>query len=382
VDCVHGRCVRGKCQCDEGFTGPGCNTTAEGMCSTSPCVHGACVDYTDTFYCDCKNTPYSGAYCHNTRPEFEQCRFTQGLCGWVQGAEYLWARYYGSTPTSNTGPHYDASLSTAGWYVYLEASGQVPGTYSELYTTVPDNACTLGLNYHMWGQHIGALEVLGGSTSLLKLQGEQGRRWRSAEVNVTLYQGRTIEIRGYVGSSYRGDIALDNLVFKPCGYEVWPKPSRYVHLQSVNCSFEDSFCGWSNTGQGDWLRNRGPTVTRNTGPTSATYGQYYTYVESDTALAQLTSPPFFSGEDQCLTLHVYMYGRAIGDLVIKQSSKTKVNLITDKISGSQGARWIKHVVKLVDNTDSRIVMEVKKSQTKSYSWEGDVAVDEISVSKC
>jgi len=78
--------------------------------------------------------------------------------------------------------------------VYLEASGQVPGTYSELYTTVPDNACTLGLSYHMWGQHIGALEVLGGSTSLLKLQGEQGRRWRSAEVNVTLYQGRTIEI--------------------------------------------------------------------------------------------------------------------------------------------------------------------------------------------
>ena len=139
--------------------------------------------------------------------EFEQCSFTESLCGWGVENHYNWTRLSGRTPTSYTGPHYDASLSTtgdqswttrdltmltsdlsfekfaeinsnlalfggqllehlvavtmysAGVYVYLEVSNQARGTYSDLTQTVPANACSLRLSYHMWGRDIGKLEV-------------------------------------------------------------------------------------------------------------------------------------------------------------------------------------------------------------------------------
>ena len=78
-----------------------------------------------------------------------------------------------------------------------------------------------------------------------------------------------------------------------------------------------------------------------------------------------------------------MFGRAVGDLIITQEDVySSVTLVTEKLSGSQGAQWAQHVVRLIDNKKSVVVLEVKKKDTRSYSWEGDVAVDRITVTKC
>ena len=114
----------------------------------------------------------------------------------------------------------------------------------------------------MHGAHVNALNVYRkGYSSYYKIwsrQGTQGNRWRFAQVNVYSASITRVRIEGVRGSSYQGDIAIDDVVV----LDSYCPTSKY-------CDFEDtSMCGWSN-GRGDdfeWTRASQGTPSLGTGP--------------------------------------------------------------------------------------------------------------------
>ena len=108
---------------------------------------------------------------------------------------YTWITHKGPTPSSFTGPNDDHTLQNGnGLYVYAEASDQTPGSTALLRTPVFSLGTTSCLTffYHMYGQHIGSLNVTasftnGSSRTVYSLQGEQGGMAVLGEVEAMRY---------------------------------------------------------------------------------------------------------------------------------------------------------------------------------------------------
>lgn len=94
--------------------------------------------------------------------------------------------------------------------------------------------------YHMYGSAIGTLNVYAErrtvqSNVVWSKSGNQGDVWRYATVTVTSKDDFNIVIEGVVGSSFTGDIAIDDVkvVANDC-----PAPGF--------CDFEQGLCSWAN----------------------------------------------------------------------------------------------------------------------------------------
>ena len=77
----------------------------------------------------------------------------------------------------------------------------------------------------MKGKHIGTLSLYTATTygvvanKVWSLSGDQGKDWQRAKVSVTSISDFQVIIEGRVGTSYRGDIAVDDVVFdKACNF--------------------------------------------------------------------------------------------------------------------------------------------------------------------
>ena len=84
------------------------------------------------------------------------------------------------------------------------------------------------------------------------------------------------------GSSYTGDIAIDDITYTVGACPVQPKdalPSLSTTAPptvattsppkgAVDCNFESNFCGWKHDSSGNfnWTRAKGATSSSNTGP--------------------------------------------------------------------------------------------------------------------
>ena len=105
-----------------------------------------------------------------------------------------WTRQSGSTSSTGTGPANDHTFGTAkGYYMFIETSlprrpGDKAMLLSHKYSTTKGKC--LQFWYHMYGSHIGTLNVrvkrmvLGRPTYFLKWSrsGNHGNRWRIAQV--------------------------------------------------------------------------------------------------------------------------------------------------------------------------------------------------------
>lgn len=78
-----------------------------------------------------------------------------------------------------------------GYYLYLEASGGRYGDNVRLASPNLQGSCTLRLYYHMFGQHVNALNVYvrttrtGSGVKVSSVQGEQGDNWLRLEAPIT-----------------------------------------------------------------------------------------------------------------------------------------------------------------------------------------------------
>merc|ERR1712008_573534 len=85
----------------------------------------------------------------------------------------------------------------------------------------------LVFDYNMYGENIDELSILVNSNSEWKLSGDQGRAWKTGLVDLGNYTGMDviIEFVGKRGSSWQGDIAIDNVKFQPLGTTPAPAPT-------------------------------------------------------------------------------------------------------------------------------------------------------------
>ena len=111
-----------------------------------------------------------------------------------------------------------------GRYIYLEATGIYRGTTSRLIsaTVYPSGPSCLTFWYHMYGSGMGTLNIVipwsDGDEQLWSRSGDQGDQWIQSLVDITISENYTIVFEGIRGTSYRSDIALDDIFFVsgPC----------------------------------------------------------------------------------------------------------------------------------------------------------------------
>ncbi|KAJ7393791.1 hypothetical protein OS493_003451, partial [Desmophyllum pertusum] len=79
------------------------------------------------------------------------------------------------------------------------------------------NMC-LTLYYHMNGTTMGTLNVYVNGVKVFSASGNKGNNWLKLELTVTLSGMYEVIIEGIRGSSYTGDMAIDDfkLVAGPC----------------------------------------------------------------------------------------------------------------------------------------------------------------------
>ncbi len=155
-------------------------------------------------------------------------------------------------------------------------------------------------------------------------------------------------------------------------------------------SFESDFGDWTQSSDDDfdWIRYSGSTPSSSTGPSSAYDGSYYAYCESSSPNysdkeAILESPCFdlSSLSSPELSFYYYMYGASsMGDLELLVSETGSSSWTTIwSVSGNLGDEWIEASLDLSDYTDKTV--EFKFVGTTGSTWQGDMAIDAITVAE-
>ncbi|XP_063407272.1 MAM and LDL-receptor class A domain-containing protein 1-like isoform X2 [Mytilus trossulus] len=129
-----------------------------------------------------------------------------------------WRRRSGRTSSSGTGPTIGAASGSN--YMYTEASSpRVEGDFAVLEThnyRLKDSAYCLTLSINMRGQPgqlvISAKERTGNWRVEASYLGHQGDNWFIANIDISQISDPVIAITGFIGSTSKGDIAVDNLV--------------------------------------------------------------------------------------------------------------------------------------------------------------------------
>lgn len=370
-------------------------------------------------------------------PPRGSCDFEKDTCAWRNmnfNDTMDWERARGRTASAGTGPAADHTLNTPyGTYLYIEASSRKQGDNALLaspWLRPTNSSRCMTFWYNMYGTGIGSLNVYQRVypqplNQLFTLSGDQGNGWKQAQVNIqpSPSRGYNVYIRGIVGTNYKSDISIDDIVINNFGCGSLPPATtsstcaytctgnnQCISSDKVcdfipdcsdggdekqcgyDCTFENGqVCRWTNssTTSFKWLKNRGATPDSNTGPSidHTTLGPngYYMYVDASGgglySHAYFTSPTLKQSASTCqMTFWYHMYGTGIGTLYIYMKTVgSTTNTRVWNLQGNQGNRWNRGVVNIgrID-TNFQILFDAKRS----YSTKGDIAIDDIKFQGC
>ncbi|VDI70915.1 echinoderm microtubule-associated protein-like 1/2 [Mytilus galloprovincialis] len=126
----------------------------------------------------------------------------------------------GGTPSSNTGP---TKAAEGSYYMYTKVSNIASGSRAVLTTesaSLTASSFCLSFQYHMKGLP-GTLKVFAGDktsslTSIWEKSGVQPNpdQWKNVTIEIPQFNNPVISIEGTRGNSFRGDIAIDDLILK------------------------------------------------------------------------------------------------------------------------------------------------------------------------
>ncbi|XP_063405765.1 MAM and LDL-receptor class A domain-containing protein 2-like [Mytilus trossulus] len=351
-------------------------------CVTNPCMYGKCSspEGTSDYTCTC-NQGVSGTNCDMlTSSAIVKCTFEYGeRCIFETEAnhELNWDYQSLGTPSSNTGPD---NAHTGFQYVYIEASGpRQAGDKAVMSTNIQLSNVGYHMTfwYHMKGSSMGTLNIYAEGTTTAKSaiwtrSGSQGNDWVKGEVDITAMNGLKLSIEGIRGSDWSSDIAIDDISLTP---------GTSGGGQSQTCSFETGascFLVEATNDDFDWTPLSGGSPSSGTGPKAAYEGSMYKYIEvsspvSSNSVARLMSSSSLNGGDHCLTFAYHMFGSDyMGELKISTGVTAPDNELF-KESGNHGDQWNKGMVTFTTSPGMKLFVEANKG----YTWQGDIAIDDI-----
>lgn len=213
----------------------------------------------------------------------------------------------------------------------------------------------------------------------------------------------SIVVTGSVNTSVEGTYTLNYNVSDAAGNTA-TQVSRTVNVNAAStgsCAgqvssfpysegFENTFGAWTQSTADDinWSTTSGTTPSSNTGPSSATEGSYYAFVEASgngtgypTKQAILNSPCFdLSGETQATFAFSYhMYGAAdMGSIALEASNDdgaTWTSLWSE--TGNKGNSWQTASVDLAAYVGGTV--QLRFNRVTGATWQADIAIDGVSL---
>ncbi|MEM1000210.1 MAG: T9SS type A sorting domain-containing protein [Bacteroidota bacterium] len=304
--------------------------------------------------------------------------------------DFNWSRRSGGTGSLNTGP---SAAAEGSYYAYIESSspnhpdkkaGLVSACFPLAFSGL--ESPELRFKYHMYGETMGTLtlQILpdGESTwtTIWSQSGDKGDEWRQAAVDLRPFIANNIvqfRFIGITGNSYTGDMAIDDIRLG----EAMGCTNVYPYSES----FEPTLGIWdqSTSDDLDWTTTTGGTSSFSTGPSSASEGDSYIYVEASgnySKTAQISTCFNTVGlVSPQLTFDYHMFGATMGSLALEVSSNYGLNWTTVwSKSGNQGNAWYSDTVDLSNYTGLSIFL-VRWTGTTGTSYTSDMALDNINL---
>ncbi|XP_076109613.1 MAM and LDL-receptor class A domain-containing protein 1-like isoform X2 [Mytilus galloprovincialis] len=356
------------------------------------------------------------------------CTFEDGApCFLVEATndDFDWTLRSGSTPSPDTGPQSAVEGSN---YKYVEVSSpRRSNDVARLESSTNLNAgdYCLTFQYHMFGlDTMGDLKISTGVTApeneVFIESGNLGDQWNKGMVTITGAAGMKLFIEANKVTSWKGDIAIDDIQLlpgacagvspcdnSPClngascsetttaiGYTCsclggFIGQNCAVDAKTVSeftCGFEtENNCVFENVDDDDfqWTYRSGSTPSGGTGPSSAYEGTQYVYTEAsspnfqgDTAVLSTVNTLLAGTSSYCLQFYLHMYGIP-GTMEVKFGNRGSSSSSVWSESNDQGNQWVFHQVELPPSfTDPVIFFEA----TRGSSYKGDVALDLVKLS--
>ncbi len=344
-----------------------------------------------------------GATCSTTVTNFPYSQSFENTIGaWSQSSsdDINWTVNANGTPSNNTGP---SGAIAGNYYIYMEVSGDGVGFPNKrAIITSPcfdlPSSANLSFNYHMTGNAVGSVTLEastdnGGSwTSVWNRSGDQGGSWNSANVDLSAFSNSTVQLRfnGLSGSSWQGDISIDNLAITNGGSQGGSGCSGGISSFPYNEGFENTLGAWTQSSSDDinWTLDANGTPSNNTGPSGAVQGSYYVYIEASgngagfpNKRAILNSPciNLNSQSAASASFRYHMLGNSVGTLTLEVSTDDGLSWtgIWTR-SGSQGSAWQTANVDLSTYVGGGI--QLRFNGVTSSSWQGDIVIDDLRIS--
>ncbi|MEI6891436.1 MAG: hypothetical protein V5783_04605 [Pontiella sp.] len=247
----------------------------------------------------------------------------------------------------------------------------------------------MSFDYHMYGSYIDylSMDVYDGSSWTSNIWTKIGQQhssssdaWSSATVDLSAYAGGDAVIVRFRTKNKQwnsADPAIDNIRIE----------GAYITTPYAE-SFENGFGTWRQSADDDidWTRNSGGTPTSNTGPSGASAGDWYLYMEPHDSGIQYKTASLecsfdLSGASHLtLSFDYHMYGNYIDYLAVDVSAgsswTSNVWIRTGQQHTGSDSAWSNAVVNLsafVGNSEVTI-----RFRAKQLEWHAaDIAIDHI-----
>ena len=332
--------------------------------------------------------------------------FENTLGAWTQSTsdDINWTVDASGTPSNNTGP---SSATQGNYYIFVEASGNNTGypnkqaiINSPCYDLSGETEATFSFNYHMYGSNdMGTIALEASSddgsswTSIWSESGNKGNSWLSADINLGAYIGGSVQLRfnRVTGGTWQADIAIDAISLTNGGGSGSNSCAAEVASFPYNEGFENTLGGWSQSNADDlnWTVDANGTPSNNTGPSSATQGNYYIFVEASgnntgypNKQAIINSPCYDLNGTASATFsfNYHMYGATnMGTIALEASNDNGASWTSLwSESGNKGNSWLSANVDLSSYTGDTV--QLRFNRVTGNTWQADIAIDNINLS--
>ncbi len=328
--------------------------------------------------------------------------FENTLGGWTQSTadDINWTVDANGTPSNNTGP---SSASQGTYYIYVEASSpNYPSKRAILNSPCFDlsgmSEATFSFKYHMYGSNdMGTIDLEASNddgatwTSIWSQSGNKGNSWQTANVDISAYTGGGAQFRfnRNVGGTWQADIAIDDVsVFE--GGVVVNSCSGGITSYPYSEGFENTLGDWTQSTADDinWTVDANGTPSNNTGPSSATQGTYYIFVEASgngtgypNKQAILNSPCFdLSGQSAAtFSFSYHMYGASdMGSISLEASVDDGASWTSIwSETGNKGNSWLTANIDLAAYVGGSV--QLRFNRITGSTWQADIAIDNVNL---